>query len=194
MKKRKNARLIILLLMLLFIVSFFLYALNRVGMFKRNIFTDELSASALLFNVDPLLIEAVMKRESNLNPDAVSGRGAVGLMQVMPDTAKEIAEQIVFEDYDDSKLKDPSVNIMFGTFYLSKLLTYYNYNLILALSAYNAGIGNVDKWLAKDPKISAKVSRIPFRETKRHVRAVIITYNFYKGAEQLKTLLKIKKK
>jgi soluble lytic murein transglycosylase len=182
-----------MLVILLLTTCAFLYALNRIGMFKRGLYREEINNASYLFGVDPLLIEAVIKRESNMNPNAVSAKGAVGLMQLMPKTAHEISEQVFFSDYSQERLTDPEMNIFFGTFYLSKLLAYYDYNLILALAAYNAGIGNVDKWKEQDPKIAVKISKIPFKETKRHIRAVIITYNFYRGAEQLKRLLKTKK-
>ncbi|MCL2144975.1 MAG: lytic transglycosylase domain-containing protein [Endomicrobia bacterium] len=197
MKKRTNkTRIISMLLTLLLVISVFLYALNRIGMFKRGQYGDEILTASVFFNIDPLLIEAVMKRESNMNPNAVSAKGAVGLMQIMPKTALEISEQVFYSDYSEERLSDPEINIMFGAYYLAKLLEYYNYNLILALAAYNAGIGNVDKWREQTPEIAVKISKIPFKETKKHVRAIIITYNFYKGAEQLKRLqlLKTKKK
>lgn len=195
MKKRINrTRFFIMLLLLVAVTGISLYGLNHIGLFQKNYYSDEISASSLLFGVDPFLVEAVMKRESNMNPDAVSAKGAVGLMQIMPKTAEEISTQLVLPEYDSDDLKSPGINIMFGTYYLAKLLSYYNYNLILTLAAYNAGIGNVDKWLAQDPEVARKISKIPFRETKRHVRAIIITYNFYKGADQLKRLLAIKKK
>lgn len=195
MKKQINrTRFFIMLILLFAMTGILLYGLNHIGMFHKNDYENEISASAHLFGVDPILVEALMKRESNLNPNVVSSKGAVGLMQLMPKTAQEISEQLVLPEYDTANLKDPSTNIMFGTYYLAKLLNYYNNNLILTLAAYNAGIGNVDKWLAQDPKIAVKISKIPFKETKRHVRAIIITYNFYKGAYQLKRLLKIKKK
>ncbi len=193
-KKRKNKNLPFLLLLLILTVCVFIYGLKHIGLFARGAFDDEINAAGVMFGVDPLLVEAVIKRESNMNPDAVSNKGAVGLMQIMPKTAGEISGQIAFPGYSEDSLKDPAVNTVFGTFYLAKLLAYYDNNLILALAAYNAGIGNVDKWIARDKEIAKKISRIPFKETKRHVRAIIITYNFYKGAEKLKTVLKIRKK
>ena len=195
MKKQVNKlRLSILIAALFAVAGGFLYTLKYIGIFDSMPYKKEVeNASSLLYEVDPLLIEAVMKRESNLNPNAVSGKGAVGLMQIMPKTAREIADILEIPNYSEDMLKDPQVNIMFGAYYLARLLSYYNGNLILTLAAYNAGMGNVDKWIGKDPKAAKKISRIPFRETQRHVRSIIITYNFYKGAEQLKRLLRIKK-
>jgi soluble lytic murein transglycosylase len=134
-----------------------------------------------------------MKRESNLNPDAVSNKGAVGLMQIMPKTGREIAQQLDIAGYTEGMLKNPELNIMFGVYYLSQLMYYYNENVILSLAAYNAGKGHVDGWMSRDPDIAEKISKIPFKETKKHTRSILITYNFYKGAEKLRNLLKIKK-
>jgi soluble lytic murein transglycosylase len=194
MKKRINKlRLFILTAMLFAVTAGFIQALKHIGVFDNMPYKEEIKNFSDLYGIDPLLVEAVMKRESNLNPNAVSSKGAVGLMQIMPKTAREIADNLEIQDYSEDLLKDPHTNIMFGAHYLSKLLSYYNRNLLLTLAAYNAGMGNVDKWIEKDPKVAKKISRIPFRETKRHVRAIIITYSFYKGAEKLRRLLKIKK-
>ncbi|MCL1972119.1 MAG: lytic transglycosylase domain-containing protein [Endomicrobia bacterium] len=195
MKKQINKlRLSILIAALFAVTGGFIYTLKYIGIFDGMPYKEEVeNASALLYGMDPLLIEAVMKRESNLNPNAVSSKGAVGLMQIMPATAREIAYVLEIQDYSDDMLKDPQINILFGAYYLTRLLAYYNSNLILTLAAYNAGMGNVDKWIEKDPKVAKKISGIPFRETQRHVRSIIITYNFYKGAEQLKRLLRIKR-
>lgn len=92
------------------------------------------------------LVEAVIKQESAGNPKAVSPVGALGLMQIMPDTAKEIAKELGIEKYD---LKDPETNVKFGTYYLTKKLKEFKGDLNLALAAYNAGSGNVRKWIRK---------------------------------------------
>ena len=80
---------------------------------------------------------------------------------------------------------------MFGTYYLRKLLNYYNNNLILALAAYNAGIGNVENWYNKNPEIGQKIYKIPFKETRYYVLSIIFTYKIYQGVEKLKNFLKI---
>ncbi|MCL2390709.1 MAG: lytic transglycosylase domain-containing protein [Endomicrobia bacterium] len=175
------------------IIHLLVYINNKTGVFHKNPYKEQIALYSQKYSIDPLLVDAVMKRESNLNPNAVSNKGAIGLMQIMPKTAQEIAGQFDMPDYTPEMLKNPELNIMFGSYYLSQLMSYYNKNLILVLAAYNAGIGNVDNWLLQNPDIAKKISKIPFKETQKHTKAILITYNFYKGADKLRNLLIIKK-
>ncbi len=194
MKMKKKTKIIIVFAVLVAVSAYFIaYIDKRTGVFKTSVYKSSVMFYSDEFGVDPLLVKAVMKRESNMNPEALSNKGAVGLMQIMPATGQDIANQLNLKNFDAQMLKEPDLNIRFGTFYLEKLLNYYDNNLILVLAAYNAGIRNVDKWLEADPKISKSISRIPFRETRRHTRAIIFTYNVYLGAERLKAKLKTKK-
>ena len=181
------------LFVVLLIVYFLTYVHKKTGVFLDNPYQEQIIFYSQKYSADPLLVEAVMKRESNINPEAVSKKGAVGLMQIMPKTAEDIAKQLGTQDYNESRLSEPVLNIDFGVYYLQFLMNYYKSNLILTLAAYNAGIGNVDAWIAADPILPKSVSRIPYKETRRHTSAIIFTYNLYKGAGKLKGLLKNKK-
>lgn len=96
-------------------------------------------------DLDPALVAAVIRAESSFRPAAVSRSGAVGLMQLMPETAAWIADRLPLEDYTESQLLDPEVNLALGTWYLRHLLDRF-ISVEIALMAYNAGPSNVDRW------------------------------------------------
>lgn len=97
--------------------------------------------------IDPALVASVILVESKFDERASSQPGAHGLMQVMPDTAQWIADEMGMTDYTPDKLSDVRTNIRLGTWYLAYLLKEYDGNQILALAAYNAGRGHVDSWV-----------------------------------------------
>jgi soluble lytic murein transglycosylase len=171
----------------LILVLFFLVNVeHKVGLLDKSHYDEYINQYANKFSIDSQLVKSVIKRESNINPEAVSNKGAMGLMQIMPKTAREIAVQLNVSDYSSDKLKDARVNIMLGTYYLKKLLDYYNNNLILALAAYNAGIGNVDMWRKEIPDLYINVEKIPFNETKNYVKSVMFIYKIHRFVSQIK--------
>lgn len=127
--------------------------------------------------VNPLLVVGLMRQESMFQPKIKSVAGAVGLMQVMPNTAKWIAPQIGV-DMKTINLENPNDNIMLGTWYLDHTHQEYNNNSMLAIASYNAGPGNVAKWLRTIPKQDPDefVEEIPFGETRNYVRQVLGNY------------------
>lgn len=126
-----------------------------------------LQAAAAVHGVDPALVKAVAVTESAFNTQAVSHKGAVGLMQVMPATAQRYAWQHLSRHEVAQKLKDPRLNAELGTRYLADLLRLYPGRLDLALAAYNAGEGAVARAGHQVPN---------YRETQHYVRKVLALY------------------
>ena len=117
---------------------------------------------------------AVARRESAFNPQARSPVGAMGLMQLMPGTAKDMARQSGINISDTAEVFDPALNIDLGSGYLAGLLKRYNNNRVLALAAYNAGPHRVDGWLDDhDTPFDVFIESIPFYETREYVQAVL---------------------
>ncbi len=131
------------------------------------------------WQVDKFLTIAVMKVESNFSEAARSQSGAVGLMQIMPETAAWIAYQLNETpeefDCDIKNLREPETNIRYGTWYLAELEDEFNGNDVLALAAYNAGRGNVREWMAKNnwDENFSDIDKIPYAETRDYVKRVL---------------------
>lgn len=130
---------------------------------------------AELRELNPALVAGVILGESKFKIEAKSHKGAMGLMQLMPETAEWIAGQIELEDFVVEDLMDPETNIRFGTWYLSSLRHEFQGNEILMLAAYNAGRGNVKKWMEKYHwnMDFSDIEEIPYKETREYVIKVI---------------------
>ncbi|WP_341473917.1 lytic transglycosylase domain-containing protein [Desulfofundulus thermobenzoicus] len=131
--------------------------------------------------LDPFLVAAIIKTESNFNPRATSRRGARGLMQVMPETGTWAAEKMGLTHYHPDLLYDPEFNIRLGTWYLADLYRTFNRDTTLVLAAYNGGRGNVQKWLEQQHWTGekSKLDQIPFPETRQFIRKVLWNYRVY---------------
>lgn len=144
-----------------------------------------IKAHAKNYHVPADLVAAVVFQESRFNDHAKSGAGAVGLMQVTPDTAHGIASLTGGKSFKTSDLTDPEVNLRYGTFYLARLHRKYQKHgdgWILALAAYNAGQGKVDGWIAADSDGKLTESEIPFTETRNYVHNVLTLRGHYRTA------------
>ncbi len=132
-------------------------------------------------HTDPFLVAAVIKHESNFEPYAQSDGGAVGLMQLMPQTAAWIARQLG-EPFTEDYLCDPALNIRYGVWYLAELEQEFGGNDILALAAYNAGRGNVRDWMERFHWTDQfdQIEAIPYPETRFYVRRVLEDREQYK--------------
>ncbi|MBP1888903.1 soluble lytic murein transglycosylase [Clostridium moniliforme] len=133
------------------------------------------------YNLDPLFVLSIIKAESKFNSNAHSHKDAVGLMQITGETGKWIAGEMGIKNYSTNMLYNEEINIKMGCWYLNNLYKEFK-DKDLVISAYNAGRGNVNKWLndqnySKDGKA---IHYIPFPETKNYVEKVNIYYKIYK--------------
>ena len=126
-------------------------------------------------NIDPFLVAAIIKNESNFNHKAVSKAGAVGLMQIMPETGRWIAEQMGLSDYQDGQLYTTRTNIRMGCWYVGELEHEFKGNLTLLMIAYNAGRGQTKKWMKQQgwDYNFGDVQAIPFADTREYVTKVL---------------------
>ena len=133
-------------------------------------------------NIDPLLTFAIIKAESNFNPEATSSSNAMGLMQVLETTAKEVMQNKIEGNFSKEILFNAEDNIKIGTTYFAYLLDKYNGNITLALTAYNAGIGKVDNWIETGiiKEDGSDIENIPYKETNNYVRKILRDYKIYK--------------
>lgn len=136
-------------------------------------FVDSLVELSESEGLDPALVASIVRAESRFKPKAVSPRGAIGLMQIMPTTGEWIAEQIGVSTATTEELFEPRRNMAFGTWYLASLLDRFG-DISTALQAYNAGPTNAERWRSTDespyPETAAYVNRV--------LRAVPV-YRFY---------------
>ncbi|WP_297629603.1 lytic transglycosylase domain-containing protein [uncultured Clostridium sp.] len=133
------------------------------------------------YKLDPLFVLSLMKAESKFNPKAKSNRDAIGLMQITPSTGIWIAEQMGNKNFNVDDLYDINTNIQMGCWYLNNLSKEFNGNRDLIISAYNAGRGNVNKWLKNSEysKDGKNIHTIPFKETKNYLDKINLYEKIY---------------
>ncbi|NLD35104.1 MAG: lytic transglycosylase domain-containing protein [Clostridiales bacterium] len=133
------------------------------------------------FQVDRSFISAIIARESHYDPQAESGVGARGLMQVMKDTGEWVAQRLGVQGYSYDRLYEPELNIRFGAWYLNYLSAHFNGNPVMIASAYHAGANNVKQWAlnyAADQR-TLTVDQIPKDNTRDYVQKVMNAYALY---------------
>lgn len=182
--KRKRAILIIALVVVLAGLTIAVFALSDF-LERREYplkYDDYIVSYAKQYDMDPFLIAAVIHVESGFNPSALSGKGAVGLMQIMPETGGWLYERMGLDGFDPAALQNPEINIKLGCYYLNYLSKRYNGNQKDYLAAYNTGMGRVDEWLG-NPAYSTDgktLANIPYKQTDDYVKKVVLAYEKYK--------------
>ena len=144
-------------------------------------YAPEIRAAAAEFSLDPAYVASVVLAESSFDAEAVSSAGAIGLMQIMPDTGEWIAGKLEDEPFDVQRLYQPEVNLRYGCWYLRFLLDRYDEDMYTASTAYHQGQGRVDQWL-EDPQYSQDgrtLTAISSAVTDTYVNRIMESYAHY---------------
>jgi soluble lytic murein transglycosylase len=173
------AALAIVALLAVVVASGVNHAVNRIGLPLTD--AQVIRQQASQKRLDPALVAAVIYAESKFAPHQ-SSAGAEGLMQILPQTAYFIAHLSGGTQFTASDLATPSINVAYGTYYLRYLLDHYAGNEMLAVAAYNAGLANVDRWIAQARARgdTLTVTAIPFPETRAYVERVLSAQQEYR--------------
>jgi soluble lytic murein transglycosylase len=149
-------------------------------------FREQVMLNADRMKVDPALIYGVMRTESLFMEDAQSRAGALGLMQLMPNTGKETAAHLGVALDNTGQLLMAQTNIPLGTSYLARVLNHFHGNTILAIAAYNAGPARVDSWRPLEQCEPAEywIETIPYSETSGYVRNVLLATSIYRRNDE----------
>lgn len=144
-------------------------------------FSDDIRVNAGTNSLNPYLVHAIIREESSYRMDAVSRAGAIGLMQLMPTTGRNMSKQAGFKDYSTQTLYRPEVNIAFGSLYLKMLIEDYKGNVPLSVASYNAGPNAVSTWISRygTDEMDEFIEKIPYPETRNYVKKVLRSYDVY---------------
>lgn len=157
---------------------------------RETRFSAQIQAAAKRHGVDPLLVKAVVWKESRFNPEARGSHGEIGLMQIQEIAAQEWADEEKDRLFIHAHCADPATNLLAGTFYLGKLLKRYpkaDDPVPFALADYNAGRGNVLKWNsgAAATNSAAFIGQIGFPKTRAYVESVMRRRALYRFLAQI---------
>lgn len=183
---KRNVRNLIIILLIILFIFFILFKVIKIqdkilAIFYKKEYNEYVEQYSKKYGVDENLIYSIIKNESKYDANAISSSDAKGLMQIMDNTVKDIANGIEELEYDTIDIFDPETNIHLGTNYIAELLNKYNNVVPIAVAAYNAGIGNVDKWIENGiiQEDGSNIENIPFKETNIYVRKVLRDYKIF---------------
>ena len=174
---------ILILLLLIYFVLFKVVEIDKKIMkaIYPLKYTEYVEKYAKKYDIDPYMVYAIIKAESNFDENAKSATDAIGLMQIMEETALETANKMDL-DVSVEDLFKPDININIGLNYFTYLSNKYDDNYALAIVAYNAGMGNVDNWIKEGiiEEDGSDLENVPFKETNNYVRKILRDYEIYK--------------
>lgn len=135
------------------------------------------------YEIDEAWVAGLIRQESRFSALTKSSAGAMGLMQIMPATAKQIANELELFDYRTNQLYKPNMNVLFGVYYLRQLWDNFELSKVLATAGYNAGPGRARQWQNNVPKDGLEgaifIETIPFNETRNYVKFVLSNHLYY---------------
>lgn len=166
---------ILIIFVLIFIISVVLFVILNFFVSNKD-YNELIEKYSAEYNLEKELVFAIVKAESDFDEKAVSKSGALGLMQIIPNTAKWIASEFD-ELYEKQKLFEPETNIKYGCFYLKYLYDKFEYQDVV-ICAYNAGESVVRDWLDEDGKLLTE--KISYEETRKYLNRVSEFYEKYK--------------
>lgn len=175
-----SKKIVKILKIMLFLILLILIGRLSINYVLPRKYDEIIDKYANKYNLEKEFVYAVINAESRFNSEAISKKNAIGLMQIMPDTGRWLANKIKMEDFTEDMLYIPQVNIELGCYYLSYLLDKFE-DEKLALCAYNAGSTNVYRWLDNDKySLNGDIHTIPFKETNKYVKKINIMKKGYK--------------
>lgn len=176
----KKYYLVSIYFVVLFVIIFAMMGVGMVLLYPLK-YRDTIQLNASKYNLDASLVASVINVESGFNTHSVSDVGAMGLMQLMPSTAIEIANNLGYTNFSIDQLFEPEINIEFGCYYLRYLNTKYNGNLTTVLASYNAGYSNVNIWLinAEYSQDGQTLTTTPYKETNNFIARVNDSIKIY---------------
>lgn len=182
-KKTWNGRIIIVAVLVLvaaIVISLFALRAARRAAYPLT-YLNEVSAIARTYDLPVSLVMGVIHTESSFDEKAVSSAGAVGLMQIMPDTGQWISGKLDIDDFDASMLLEPTVNIEMGCWYIRYLYDAFDGDINAVLAGYNAGQNRVRKWLEDSSYTDGNghLATIPIEEAKDYVEKVLYAQKNY---------------
>lgn len=187
-----SCSIVTLLLVCAVILGLLFFSTNVLGDIKSRVmmrfypqdYSEYVSYYSAEYNVDEALVYSVIRTESGFRAEVESHAGAIGLMQIMPETFEWLQNLADGEiTHSESELLNPEINIKYGTYFLKYLLDHYNGNEKLAVAAYNAGSANVDSWLGDSSYSNdgVELHSIPFTETSQYIQRVENTKAVYES-------------
>ena len=170
--------------MFLLIATILVFLILGIFAFFPRKYDDLINKYSRIYNVESAIVASVINIESSYRKNCVSNAGAIGLMQLLPSTAHDMASRLDV-NIENEDLYNEEINIKLGVFYLSYLFDMFDGNLINTLAAYNWGMNNVKEWINRGNCDNGTIINIPVEETRNYLKKFNSNYFIYKNIYKL---------